>query len=59
MSFFVVEILESFLGKCKRHNESKQQLQFDCPACALEKGKPQGDGKGNLEVNYNKGVFRC
>ena len=59
MSLFIIDILESFLGNAKRHNETKHQLQFDCPACALDKGKPEGDGKGNLEVNYNKGVFRC
>lgn len=59
MSVFVVDLLESFLGKPKKHNETKGQIAFDCPACAIEKGKPQGDGKGNLEVNYDKGVFRC
>lgn len=59
MSIFVVEILQSFLGDSKKHNEGKGQIAFDCPACALDKGKPQGDGKGNLEVNYNKGVFKC
>jgi len=59
MSMFISDILQSFLGSPRKHNESKGQISFDCPACALEKGKPQGDGKGNLEVNYNKGVFRC
>jgi len=59
MSIFVVDILHSFLGVPKKHNEGKGQISFDCPACAIEKGKPQGDGKGNLEVNYNRGIFRC
>ena len=59
MSIFVVDILHSFLGAPKKHNEGKGQISFDCPACAIEKGKPQGDGKGNLEVNYNRGIFRC
>ena len=59
MSIFVADILQSFLGTPRKHNDSKGQISFDCPACALDKGKPQGDGKGNLEVNYNKGVFRC
>jgi hypothetical protein len=59
MSIFVSDILQSFLGSPKKHNESKGQIAFDCPACAIDKGMPQGDGKGNLEVNYNKGVFRC
>ena len=59
MSVFVVNLLERFLGTPKKHNETKGQIAFDCPACAVDKGKPQGDGKGNLEVNYNRGVFRC
>jgi len=59
MSVFIVDLLENFLGKPKKHNETKGQIAFDCPACAIEKGMPQGDGKGNLEVNYNKGIFRC
>jgi len=59
MSIFIPDILRSFLGDSRKHNESKGQIAFDCPACALENGKPQGDGKGNLEVNYDKGVFRC
>ncbi len=25
----------------------------------MDKGMPEGDGKGNLEVNYNKDVFKC
>lgn len=59
MSMFVADILRNFLGKPRKHNDAKGQISFDCPACSLEKGKPQGDGKGNLEINYNKGVFRC
>jgi len=59
MSIFVSDILQSFLGSPKKHNESRGQIAFDCPACAVDKGKPEGDGKGNLEVNYNKGLFRC
>ena len=56
MSMFLIDILEGFLGKSAKHNESKGQLAFDCPACAIE-----GDGinKHNLEVNYKRGIFRC
>lgn len=25
----------------------------------MDKGMPQGDGKGNLELNYHKDVFKC
>lgn len=55
----VVEILESFLGKTRGHNQGSGQMQFDCPACSEEQGMPEGNGKGNLEVNYNKGYFHC
>ena len=59
MNEAVVEILESFLGDHRKHNSTKSQIAFDCPACAEDKGLGQGDGKGNLEVNYEKGVFKC
>jgi len=55
----VVEILESFLGRNRGHNETSGQMQFDCPACSEEQGMPEGNGKGNLEVNYQKGYFHC
>lgn len=56
---FVVNILEGFLGDCRKHNEDTGQVSFDCPACSEDKGMPEGDGKGNLEINYYKDVFRC
>jgi len=59
MSVFIPDILESFLGHPKKHNETSGQIAFDCPACAESKGLSQGDGKGNLEVNYKRGVFKC
>jgi DNA primase len=55
----LVNILESFLGDYRKHNEDTGQIAFDCPACSFEKNKVNGDGKGNLEVNYNRGIFRC
>lgn len=55
----VVSILENFLGHSVTHYESKSQVQFDCPMCAQDKGLSDGDGKGNLAVNYSKGVFKC
>ena len=57
--FLVVDILESFLGEHRKLNEETGQASFDCPACSADKGLFDGDGKGNLEVNYNKGVFNC
>ena len=55
----LVDILESFLGGHKKHNEETGQISFDCPACSADKGMPEGDGKGNLEINYNRGLFKC
>ena len=55
----LVNILTNFLGRSRKHNHSKGQIAFDCPACSAEKDMPDGDGKGNLEVNYIKGVYKC
>lgn len=59
MSSLVVDILEGFLGDTRKHNDATGQIAFDCPACGEDKGLPNGDGKGNLEINYNKGVYKC
>lgn len=59
MDFLVVDILKSFLGEPRKHNEDTGQVAFDCPACSDEKGMADGDGKGNLEINYNRGMFKC
>ena len=59
MNEAVVDILEDFLGDSRKHNSDKGQIAFDCPACSEDKGLGGGDGKGNLEVNYEKGVFKC
>ncbi len=56
----IVEILEDILGESHRHHPGKGQLAFDCPVCSYEiKGLDKGDGKANLEVNYQMGVFKC
>jgi DNA primase len=54
----LVELLRDVLGDEKMHYDSKGQISFDCPVCAAEKGV-EGDGKGNLEVNYFRGVYKC
>ena len=60
MSELIVEILEDFLGDYKKHYKDKCQISFDCPVCSYDiKGLDKGDGKGNLEVNYFKGVYKC
>ena len=55
----LVELLTEFLGDFHQHYESKGQISFDCPVCAEEKGLESGDGKGNLEINYGKHVYKC
>jgi DNA primase len=56
----VVEILEDILGEPKMHNDYKGQISFDCPVCSYDiKGLDNGDGKGNLEVNYKYNVYKC
>jgi len=59
VSELVVEILEDFLGNYRKHYKSKGQISFDCPVCSDIKGLDSGDGKGNLEVNYNHHVYKC
>lgn len=54
----LVDLLRDVLGDEKQHYDSKGQISFDCPVCAAEKGV-EGDGKGNMEVNYFRGVYKC
>ena len=56
----VFEILEDIFGDYKNHNDYRYQVSFDCPVCSHEiKGLEKGDGKGNLEINYKYGVYKC
>jgi DNA primase len=56
----VIEILEDIFGEYKSHNDYKCQISFDCPVCSHEiKGLDNGDGKGNLEINYKDEVYKC
>ena len=59
MNNLLVSILESFLGDHRKHNEDTGQIAFDCPVCSAEKNLYNGDGKGNLEINYNRNMFKC
>lgn len=59
MSHLLVDILEGLFGEHRKHNDDTGQIAFDCPACSEEKGLTSGDGKGNLEINYNRSMFRC
>ena len=55
----LVELLTDVLGEPHQHYQSKGQISFDCPVCAEEKGLDKGDGKGNLEINYIRHVYKC
>jgi DNA primase len=56
----VVDILEDIFGEYKLHNDYRGQISFDCPVCSYDiKGLDEGDGKGNLEVNYKRSVYKC
>ena len=55
----LVELLTDVLGEPHQHYETRGQISFDCPVCADEKGLDHGDGKGNLEINYGKHLFKC
>lgn len=60
MSELVVEIIEGVLGEPKKHYKGKCQISFDCPVCSYDiKSLSSGDGKGNLEVNYEHNIYKC
>lgn len=59
MSDLMIGIFEEILGSPRKHSESKCQIAFDCPECSAEKGMIDGDGKGKLEINYSKDVYKC
>ena len=59
MSEIIVEILEGILGQPRKHYKDKSQISFDCPVCSYDiKGLEKGDGKGNLEINYESNVYK-
>lgn len=56
----IIDIIEDVLGEHRMDNDYKGQISYDCPVCSHEiKGLDEGDGKGNLEINYRKGVYKC
>jgi DNA primase len=56
----IIEILEDIFGDYKLHSDYKGQISFDCPVCSYDiKQLDHGDGKGNLEINYKRGVYKC
>tara|TARA_R110000803_G_scaffold47825_5_gene99617 strand:- start:10110 stop:11066 length:957 start_codon:yes stop_codon:yes gene_type:complete len=56
----ILDMLDEVLGERQKSYESKQQVSYDCPVCSQDiKGLDGGDGKGNFEVNYRLGVYKC
>ncbi len=56
----IIEIIEDIFGDYKLHSDYKGQISFDCPVCSYDiKQLDHGDGKGNLEINYKRGVYKC
>jgi len=56
----IVDILFGIFGDYKTHNSSSGQVSFSCPVCSYDvKALDKLDGKGNLEVNYKQGVYKC
>lgn len=58
-STLLLDVVKEILGQPRKENITKSQYSFDCPVCSAEKDMPDGDGKGNLEVNLSKGVYHC
>ena len=49
----LVSLLEEIFGDEKLHYPHRGQISFDCPICDEDRHK------GNLEINYISGVFKC
>lgn len=58
-SNLLLDIIVEILGHPRKENRTKSQFAFDCPVCSAESDMPNGDGKGNFEVNLSKGVYHC
>lgn len=57
---FIVNILDDIFGNHRSHYSHKSQITYDCPVCSYDiKKLEHGDGKGNLEINYEKFVYQC
>ena len=59
-STLLLELLQDVLGDINSHYPNNGQISFDCPVCSYDvKGLDHLDGKGNFEVNYYLGVYKC
>ena len=55
----IYNIIVNVLGNPKKYNETQQQGQWDCIHTCLTENNDIPDGKGNLEISFSKGVFKC
>lgn len=56
----LVDVLHDIFGESRSHNDVRGQITFDCPVCSYDvKDLDEGDGKGNLEINYKMFVYKC
>lgn len=56
----LLKILIKILGKPSKVNQANHQYGFDCPVCSYNiKFLEEGDGKGNLEINTELGLYKC
>ena len=56
----IADLLIEVFGEYKFHNDHSGQIAFSCPVCSFDiKSLDKLDGKGNLEVNYKMGVYKC
>ena len=55
----LLDIIVEILGTPRKENPTRGQFSFDCPVCSAEKDMPEGDGKGNFELNLNKNAYHC
>lgn len=51
------DIVKRAFGEVR--NEGNEQVQVNCPRCQERDCLPDPDGKFNLEINFERNVFRC
>lgn len=54
----IVDIIEVILGESRRGVNYDGWTEYNCPSCAANDGV-ESDGKYNLCINYENGVYHC
>lgn len=52
-------VISDMFGTIRTKNMSKGQYAVNCPVCSVEKSMYDGDGKFNLEINLQDGLYNC